>query len=1427
MSEQLVATAPPAPFEDAAELRRVNASLLSAMDKRLGDDSSTERELVALQELESQIRAFLDRGSETGTLIEEVTERTACQVLLDYWSSTLSHAGIIVPRSRLAPFDADRLPTLSDDKCPYVGLESFRNGVYFFGRERAVRSLLERLNDEQLVVVQGGSGSGKSSLVMGGALPTLTAPEHVPQFRLVGPFTPGNAALKNLVGALNAANPDRHFDPKAEAEALRARPARLPEMLGGAAMTPCLLVIDQFEEIFTLCKADCAPMAAAIDALLRSCPACRVILTLREEFTNELDTLEPLRDYLDRHARFSMKEWPMGYDELRAAVERPAALVNLHFAPGIVDELVKSVLGQDTALPLLQFALQSLWKQRDHNRITRDIYQRVGSPLIALERYADGFYEGLSQENKDEAERILLELVRIDRLMEAYREPRMRSALETTPRSREMLDLLEQKDFLRITPAAGGDATVEVKHEALLRNWPRYVEWIDGKREATRRRLAVTAAAQRWEEQGRSPDTGLADDWLLKYAEDLTGLSQLEKDYLQASRDHADASRLAHERAMRQRQRVRWSAATAGLIVLAVGVVLLLWGIGAQTGRERSEVLAEFANATAASYRGEVDDAFIGVLKAGVKMTALPDRARAELRPQLREALLSTLQNASSLKRLFVKKEGTFNAVAFHPSRADRLIAFGGASDRHVYLASLAGDARLPTFQACDAQGVSALAFDPQGRFLVVGCRSGTLSVWSASDWRQIGEARQISKDFIRSLSVRRDGRLVAASGANNVALVQLDEQGAPAEPHNAVGEAHGGISSVAFSPTDDTLIAGDGEGYILACHTTGDQSWDCRPPQGYARAENDAILTLAFSSDGKQIAAGHYWRGVVDIWDAKVSEESRRTISHMSPSAVYSLAFFRACGRLQLAIGTDTGLEYSPVDEIPQGAPPLKPCARIRSAQIGDQTYSVAFDSRPGGTLVAATQAGYVAELDPSGSRDPIRSRMPPAGPIDAPHPLHARVPPTGSGKPMRGALLAEAGSTTWLALQNAPMDADPSNVAILRLHEGKVDGNFQLFTAGSGEIRRLSASPESRRLVAISCTTPPGDDNCGQDPYYEINVWEFTAQVDAPKQLIHLFTSPDPKTSDFRGGAPLRALLSPDGRWLVISFRNTADAPAAGQNPQQSLLIVPVDHPNAKQWIPIPSSLRLIKEIAFSEDGKMFAAGGCCGMKDTQKDESDLDQIWQWSVDEAGFKRMTAAPLTLSPLARNLQEVTFASDQKGHPWLLAGGLFGTIASWDLVTGEHHEVRVDTHGISFIAFNRRESLIAAAVGVQGVVRLWNTSNWDMSRSSPVQLTPPTDDPYTPGFLAFAGSGARLVASVEELDSWDLDPASLHRKVCTLLREVGKVEKDNTVDGDMPWHADRECKEGALTPPPRSVVERAWNFLTRASAALPLPGSKN
>ena len=438
-----------------------------------------------------------------------------------------------------------------------------------------------------------------------------------------------------------------------------------------------------------------------------------------------------------------------------------------------------------------------------------------------------------------------------------------------------------------------------------------------------------------------------------------------------------------------------------------------------------------------------------------------------------------------------------------------------------------------------------------------------------------------------------------------------------------------------------------------------------------------------------------------------------------------------------------------------------------------------MAFDSRAG-LLAVATLAGYVAVLDPSGREDPLRVRV-----------------PTANRKPIRGALLAEADSTASLALQNTPTEADPSNVAIFQLRESHGEDVLH-FSAGKGEIQRLSASTQTLRLAAIGCTRSPHAADCSRDDPYEVTVWQFADRMDAPKQIVSL-TSRDFISRDFKGKAPLRAILSPDGQWLVISFR-------AGS----ALPVLRLDNPGKGIWI--GSNLQRVKEIAFSEDSKIFAAGGCCA---TDEQAGGRDQIRLWSVDRSGFTP-TGSPLTLTRLAASVQELAFA-DQKGRSMLLIGGRTGTIDLWDLQTKQSTELRVDTHGVSFIAFSRRESMVATADS-QGIVRVWDTSAWP-----PLRLTSPADDPAVPGFLAFAGDGARLVSSADKVDFWDLDPASLQRKVCALLRELGP----NGVDGDSPWHGNKECKEGALTFPPRSLLERIGDFFTRAWAAVQFPSSSS
>src|SRR5713101_314738 len=561
------------PFESASELREAHACLLEALDVQLARDGSTEGEAAALAHLEPEVRQFVERGAATGAYIEEITERTACQTLLDYWVSSLSHAGMHIGGIRLARFDGERLPDLKDRPCPYVGLEAFRDPTFFFGREADTQALVAQLRDAPLVVVTGASGSGKSSLVIAGVLPAIAAEKSTQALCIVPPFVPGNAVLEYLADAVGRGN--KIAEVAVEAAVLRQDPQHLSAMVGGEQARPTLITIDQFEEVFTLSASeDRQALVANLGRLLKAGRGHLVILTVREEFRSHIVELLPLSPYLDK-AWYSMR--PMGYDALRAAIEKPAKRQNLQFQSGIVDDLVKKVLGQPAALPLLQFALQSLWDARDRNRITWEVYRKVGDPLNALKSSADRFYDGLAPQTQDEVRRVLLELVRVDELLEAYRQPVPKSRLVQAGKANteDVLRLLADNHYIRITSGSSGtDAVVEVKHEALVRNWPRLVAWIDDKRVQVRQRLALTEAAQQWARRGK-PEKGLLTGWQLEAVKAQSDLSDLEKDYVQASAKAFDREQAALRRRTRVFRSLALAASAAALIAIVASVMAL------------------------------------------------------------------------------------------------------------------------------------------------------------------------------------------------------------------------------------------------------------------------------------------------------------------------------------------------------------------------------------------------------------------------------------------------------------------------------------------------------------------------------------------------------------------------------------------------------------------------------------------------------------------------------------------------------------------------------------------------------------------------------------------------------------------------------------------------------------------------------------
>jgi energy-coupling factor transporter ATP-binding protein EcfA2 len=494
---------------------------------------------------------FIEQGRTLGALLDNEEERTVAQSALDYWAAILYRSGTEPPESALAEFDWSLAPELADELCPYVGLDAFaeQHHALFFGRERLIQEALRNLERSRLLAVVGPSGSGKSSLVLAGLLPALKSaatPGSAP-WRYAPRMVPGSEPLLNLARVLGALQADPATDPDRWNEQCATRLAAAPEQildLIDQQGAPLLLMVDQFEEIFTLCVDDAA-RRAFIACLMSLCqtPGRRhtLILTMRADFENLVSRLPDFQVIFERHL---FRVTPLNAAELRASIEAPADLIGLKFEQGLVDALLNDILGEPAALPLLQFTLLKLWEHRQHNYITWDAFQRLGGGRLALANSADAFYQSLIPEEQLTARRILLRMVRASDGLEItssrVRLDSLHSAGEAQDRVDRVLDKLICARLVRLTQGdVASDSQVEIAHEALVRNWPTLVAWLEEERDKIRQRQRLTDAAQHWVTLERAPGALLPATLLHEAARfvETAGMepSVLEAEFLQAS----------------------------------------------------------------------------------------------------------------------------------------------------------------------------------------------------------------------------------------------------------------------------------------------------------------------------------------------------------------------------------------------------------------------------------------------------------------------------------------------------------------------------------------------------------------------------------------------------------------------------------------------------------------------------------------------------------------------------------------------------------------------------------------------------------------------------------------------------------------------------------------------------------------------------
>jgi hypothetical protein len=438
--------------------------------------------------------------------------------------------------------DFEHLPPEAGDP-PYQGLHYFeeKDADWFFGRERVTAVLVNRLHETNFVAVVGDSGSGKSSIVRAGVVPAMKRVKSLADGSVPPPgewqirvMTPTAQPLAKLAATLF---PD---DKERQAE-LYSRLFTSPNALRDALSKQVtqervlLLVIDQFEELFSQCKDEQQRESFIVNLVTAVQPTCKIILTLRADFYAPCLHYEPLRRILKEGQE---PLGPMNREELRAAILGPAAKGGWKVQEGLAEEMLEDVGQEPGALPLLSHALRETWERRRGRVLTLSGYRALGGVKGAIAQTAEGVYQNLMPDEQALAQQIFL---RLTELGEGATDTRRRVALsELITRSHEQRQveavLKKLADARLITTSK---STVEIAHEAIIREWPALRQWLKENRTGLLLLRHLTEAAHLWATHGYNPTdlyrgTRLADvvEWANYHTDTL---NSEEREFLKAS----------------------------------------------------------------------------------------------------------------------------------------------------------------------------------------------------------------------------------------------------------------------------------------------------------------------------------------------------------------------------------------------------------------------------------------------------------------------------------------------------------------------------------------------------------------------------------------------------------------------------------------------------------------------------------------------------------------------------------------------------------------------------------------------------------------------------------------------------------------------------------------------------------------------------